>query len=74
MKSQVELFVGNIPVGTTQQGLVDFLNAAMLKVRVRLVGAALFVPSLLRVVFFVLLLLVWFLSVIAALLLLVLLP
>ena len=33
MKSQVELFVGNIPVGTTQQGLVDFLNAAMLKVR-----------------------------------------
>ena len=33
MKSQVEIFVGNIPVGTTQQGLVDFLNAAMLKVR-----------------------------------------
>lgn len=32
MKSQVEIFVGNIPVGTTQQGLVDFLNAAMLKV------------------------------------------
>lgn len=32
MKSQIELFVGNIPVGTTQQGLVDFLNAAMLKV------------------------------------------
>lgn len=31
MKSQIELFVGNIPVGTTQQGLVDFLNAAMLK-------------------------------------------
>lgn len=33
MKSQIELFVGNIPVGTTQQGLVDFLNAAMLKVQ-----------------------------------------
>lgn len=33
MKSQIELFVGNIPVGTTQQGLVDFLNAAMLKVK-----------------------------------------
>lgn len=32
MKSQIEIFVGNIPVGTTQQGLVDFLNAAMLKV------------------------------------------
>ncbi|CAM9183215.1 unnamed protein product [Laminaria digitata] len=36
MKSQVELFVGNIPVGTTQQGLVDFLNAAMLKVGLNL--------------------------------------
>ncbi|CAM9951085.1 unnamed protein product [Ascophyllum nodosum] len=33
MKSQIELFVGNIPVGTTQQGLIDFLNAAMLKAR-----------------------------------------
>lgn len=33
LKSQVEIFVGNIPVGTTQQGLVDFLNAAMLKVK-----------------------------------------
>ncbi|CAM9503767.1 unnamed protein product [Pylaiella littoralis] len=36
MKSQVEIFVGNIPVGTTQQGLVDFLNAAMLKVGLNL--------------------------------------
>lgn len=35
MKSQIELFVGNIPVGTTQQGLVDFLNAAMLKVNIQ---------------------------------------
>ncbi|CAM9724498.1 unnamed protein product [Ectocarpus sp. 6 AP-2014] len=36
MKSQIEIFVGNIPVGTTQQGLVDFLNAAMLKVGLNL--------------------------------------
>ncbi|CAN0107158.1 unnamed protein product, partial [Hapterophycus canaliculatus] len=36
LKSQVEIFVGNIPVGTTQQGLVDFLNAAMLKVGLNL--------------------------------------
>lgn len=36
MKSQIELFVGNIPVGTTQQGLIDFLNAAMLKVGLNL--------------------------------------
>lgn len=75
MKSQVELFVGNIPVGTTQQGLVDFLNAAMLKVGVRPSARRCWsLACLLLVLLFVLLvLLVWFLLIVAVMLLLVLL-
>ncbi len=32
LKSQLELFVGNTPPTCTQQGLVDFINAAMRQV------------------------------------------